>query len=135
MPRGYKKVGSIGDRLKALDFLRSICHRTSDGYSEYLPGWSDKKVARKVSGNFSTAVIRHLRVEYIGKSRVHLARHSNRVVAAQLAHSNPLTPPAREAELGIAARITLLERRLARLEDTLIDEAIKGMSLNDTNRH
>jgi hypothetical protein len=81
MPQ-YQKIGHMRDRIRALDFLRTVCDNI-DGYSKYHEGWSDKKVSRTIK-SLSTKVIADLRREYIGKSRPHMERYKAGVGAAML---------------------------------------------------
>lgn len=111
----YQKKGSLGARVKALDFLRTVCKPDGEGYASYEEGWSDKKVSRHLRLGLTPKLIGELRREYIGKSRVHFDRWEKQRAATPRHPSTaatPITSGATTRDIVIDARLIQIEAKL-----------------------
>lgn len=131
----YHKIGSMSDRLAAIDFLRTVCHADSEGYAVYDAGWSDKKVSRHVR-KVSTKIVAELRREYIGKSRAHFDRWQQRIgkIDATPAASPIPTTQAPAAVVDLIGRLATLEYRINQVENMLMGLVGIGVEAKEEDR-
>lgn len=114
----YTKVGTLPLRVAVLDFLRNICVTDSEGYSSYIGDWSDKKVSKKFGSKISTAIVREMRREYFGKSRVHLERWQRNMQVASQRHA--VKQDGTAALTTVAERLAAVEAELAQLRTDIV---------------